>query len=107
MKHKEQSRQVSANLRALVEHHGITQQQLADAVRNENTGRNVTRQAVTALLNGKFSPSLDVLFQYLNAVNGLAGTNYTLRDIDIKEAAYKMQGTEQLAYIQDGGIYLK
>lgn len=81
MKHKGQSRQVSANLRALVEHHGITQQQLADAVRNEKTGRNVTRQAVTALLNGKFSPSLDVLFQYLNAVNGLAGTDYELKNI--------------------------
>jgi len=81
MKHKDQSKQVSANLRALVEHHGITQQQLADAVRNEKTGRNVTRQAVTALLNGKFSPSLDVLFQYLNAVNGLAGTDYELKNI--------------------------
>jgi len=81
MKHKDQSKQVAANLRAIIERHGITQRQLADAVRNEKTGRNVTRQAVTALLNGKFSPSLDVLFQYLNAVNGIAGTNYELKNI--------------------------
>lgn len=81
MKHKDQSRQVSANLRAIIERHGITQQQLADAVRNEKTGRSVTRQAVTALLNGEFSPSLNVLFQYLNAVNGIAKTNYELKNI--------------------------
>ena len=80
MKHHDQSRQVAANLRALVEKHGITHQALADAVIKAN-GNAVRRESVSNLLGGKFSPTLNVLFQYLNALNQLAGTGYNLKDI--------------------------
>lgn len=81
MKHKDQSKAVAANLRCLIERHGITHQQVADAIQNKKTGEPIRRSSVTALLNGRFSPSLDVLFQYLNAVNRLAGGGYELKDI--------------------------
>lgn len=81
MKHHDQSRQVAANLRALCERHDITHQALADAVTNEKTAQPVKRQSVTGLLNGRYSPTLSVLFQYLNAVNEIAGTGYNLKDI--------------------------
>lgn len=83
MKHKYQSKQVAANLRVLVESHGITHQQLADCITNEKTGEPIRRQSVTGMLNGDWSPTLDVLFRYLNAVNEIEGTAYTLEDIDV------------------------
>ena len=81
MKHKQQSKQTLANLRALVEKHGITHQQLADRITNEKTGQPIRRQSVTGMLNRRFSPTLDTVFQALNALNEVARTAYTLKDI--------------------------
>jgi len=81
MNHKQQSAQTLANLRALVELHKVTHQQLADRIRNEKTGQAIRRQSVTGMLNRRFSPTLDTVFQTLNALNEVAGTCYTLKDI--------------------------
>lgn len=82
MKHKQQSKQVLANLRSLVALHGITHQQLADRITNEKTGQSIRRQSVTGMLNRRFSPTLDTVFQALNALNEVAGTGYGLRDLE-------------------------
>ncbi len=81
MKHKQQSKQALSNLRALVERHGVTHQQLADRIQNEKTGQPIRRVSVTNMLNRRFSPTLDTVFQMLNALNEVAGTGYTLKDI--------------------------
>lgn len=81
MKHKQQAAQVLTNLKALVEKHGVTHQQLADKILNEKTGEPIRRQSVTGMLNRKFSPTLDSVFQMLNALNEVAGTNYILKDV--------------------------
>lgn len=81
MRYKQQSIAALANLKALVERHGVTHKQLADRITNEKTGQPIRRQSVTAMLNRKFSPTLDVVFQMLNALNETAGTAYTLKDI--------------------------
>lgn len=81
MKHKEQSKQALSALRALVERHGVTHQQLADRITNEKTGQPIRRPSVSGLLNRRFSPTLDTVFQTLNALNEIAGTNYGLADL--------------------------
>lgn len=81
MKHKQQSIAALASLRALVERHGVTHQQLADRIKNEKTGQPIKRPSVSGLLNRKFSPTLDTVFQTLNALNEIAGTNYGLEDL--------------------------
>lgn len=78
---RRQSTQTLANLRALVEKHGVTHQQLADRIVNETTGAPIRRQSVTGMLNRKFCPTLDSVFQMLNALNEIAGTRYGLKDI--------------------------
>ena len=75
MKHKEQSKAALANLRSLVEQHGVTHQQLADIIK-------IRRQSVTGMLNRRFSPTLDKVFEVLNALNEVAGTPYTLKDLE-------------------------
>lgn len=82
MKHKQQSIAALANLKALVEQHGVTHQSLADRIMNEKTGLPIRRPSVTAMLNRKFSPTLDTFFQMLNALNEVAGTSYTLRNLE-------------------------
>lgn len=74
MKHKQQAAQVLTNLKALVEKHGVTHQQLADIIK-------IRRQSVTGMLNRRFSPTLDKVFEVLNALNEVAGSDYTLKDI--------------------------
>lgn len=81
MKHKEQSIEALSALRALVERHGVKHWQLADRIANEKTGRPIKRPSVTAMLNRSFSPTLDTVFQMLNALNEVAGTNYGLADL--------------------------
>lgn len=81
MNHVQQSIAALANLRSLVVLHGITHQKLADRIKNEKTGQPIRRQSVTGMLNRRFSPTLDTVFQALNALNEIAGTGYTLKDI--------------------------
>lgn len=81
MKHKQQSIAALANLRALVELHKVTHQALANRIQNEKTGQPIRKQSVTGMLNRRFSPTLDTVFQMLNALNEVAGTQYTLKDI--------------------------
>lgn len=81
MKHKQQSIAALANLRELVKKHGVTHQQLADRILNETTGVPIRRQSVTGMLNRKFCPTLDSVFQMLNALNEIAGMRYGLKDI--------------------------
>ena len=82
MKHKQQSIAALANLRALVERHGVTHQQLADRIKNEKTGQPIRRPSVWGMLNRRFSPTLDTVFQMLNALNEVTGTSYTLKDLE-------------------------
>lgn len=81
MKHKQQSVEALAKLRALVEKHGITHQELADRIINEKTGQPIRRQSVTGMMNRRFSPTLDTVFQTINALNEVSGTRYGLADI--------------------------
>lgn len=73
-KHKQQSIQTLAKLRGLVESHKITHEVLAEKI-------GIRRQTVGQVLSGKFHPTLDNLFRYLNAVNDIAGTSYGLADL--------------------------
>lgn len=82
MNHKQQSIAALANLRALVAKHSFTHQQLADRIQNEKTGQPIRRVSVTNMLNRKFSPTIDTVFQMLNALNEVAGTGYTLKDLE-------------------------
>ena len=74
MTHTLQSQQALLNLAGLVALHGIRQIDLA-----EHLG--FKQPSVSEFLSGKADPRLSTLFKYLNAVNALAGTAYTLADI--------------------------
>lgn len=75
MNHKEQSKAALARLAALAEQHGVSQTAIADVL-------GVRPQTVQQVFAGRFHPTLDNVFRYLNALNGLAGTSYTLKDIE-------------------------
>ena len=81
MKHTEQSkalsRQTLANLRAIVERHGITHESLADEL-------DIRRQTVGQVLGARFHPTLDNVFRFLEVINELTEGNYSLRDVDPK-----------------------
>ena len=74
MTHTHQSAQALLNLAGLVALHGIRQMALADHL-------GFKQPSVSEFLSGKADPRLSTLFKYLNAVNALAGTAYTLADI--------------------------
>lgn len=74
MNHTHQSRQALLNLSGLVSSHGIKQTDLAKAL-------HLTQPTVFQMLGGRADPRLSTVFKYLNAVNALAGTAYTLADI--------------------------
>jgi predicted transcriptional regulator len=69
-----QSQQALLNLAGLVAAHNIRQVELAAHL-------NVKQPSVSEFLSGKADPRLSTVFNYLNAVNALAGTAYTLADI--------------------------
>lgn len=75
MTHTHQSAQALLNLAGLVARHDIRQTDLAEAL-------TLTQPTVCQMLGGRADPKLGTLFRYLNAVNALAGTAYTLADID-------------------------
>ena len=75
MIHKEQSKAALAKLRGLAELHGITNVAIAEKI-------GITKQGVGQALAGKYHPTLDNVYRFLNAVNGLAGTNYGLTDLE-------------------------
>ena len=74
MKHKEQSIQALAKLRGLAEYHKITNVEIAEQV-------GITKQGVGQALAGRYHPSLDNVFKFLNAINFLSGKEYTLADL--------------------------
>ncbi len=75
MKHKEQSIQALAKLRGLAELHKITNVAIAEHI-------GITKQGVGQALAGKYHPTLDNVYRFLNAINELAGTCYGLKDLD-------------------------
>lgn len=74
MKHKEQSIQALAKLRGLAERHKITNVAIAESV-------GITKQGVGQALAGRYHPTLDNVYKFLNAINYLSGQNYTLADL--------------------------
>ena len=76
MMHKEKSKQALRNIGGLAKKHNITQDQIAEKL-------GVRQQTVSQIFVGRFHPTLDNVFRYLDAINALAGTAYTLVDIDI------------------------
>lgn len=75
MIHKEQSKAALAKLRGLAELHKITNVAIAEQV-------GITKQGVGQALAGKYHPTLDNVYRFLNAVNELAGTDYGLKDLE-------------------------
>ena len=75
MRHKEQSKAALAKLRGLAELHGITNVAIAEKIR-------ITKQGVGQALAGKYHPTLDNVYRFLNAVNELAGADYGLKDLE-------------------------
>ena len=73
--HKEKSKQALRNLGGLAKAHNITQSQLA-----ENLG--VRQQTVSQVFVGRFHPTLDTLIRYLDTINEIASTDYSLAHID-------------------------
>jgi DNA-binding phage protein len=74
MIHKEQSKAALAKLRGLAEFHGITNVAIAEKI-------GITKQGVGQALAGKYHPTLDNVYRFLNAVNELAEKNYGLKDL--------------------------
>ena len=74
MTHTHQSAKALLNLAGLVALHGIKQNDLAAHL-------GFKQPSVSEFLSGRVDPRLSTLFKYLNAVNDLAGTAYTLADI--------------------------
>ena len=74
MTHTHQSQKALLNLAGLVTLHGIKQTELA-----EHLG--FKQPSVSEFLSGRADPRLSTVLKYLNAVNDLAGTAYTLADI--------------------------
>jgi DNA-binding XRE family transcriptional regulator len=75
MKHKEKSKKALQKLGGLAKHHSINQSDIADLL-------NVRQQTVSQVFVGRFNPMLDTVIRYLEAINELAGTEYSLKDID-------------------------
>ena len=75
---KEQSKKACQQLGKIVTEEGITR-----AAISELTG--FTRSNVSRLFSGRYSPSLTIVYTALNAINGLSGKNYGLKDIDLSE----------------------
>lgn len=74
MNHTHQSAQTLLNLARLVALHGIRQTDLAAYL-------GFKQPSVSEFLSGRADPRLITVFKYLNAINALAGTAYTLADI--------------------------
>ena len=83
---KEKSKQALQNLAGLAARHGITQTQIADLILNPKTGESIRQQTVGQTFNARFHPTLDTFIRYLEAINELAGTDYSLADVDYKAA---------------------
>ena len=74
MTHTHQSQQAPLSLAGLVALHGIKQTDLAKHL-------GFRQPSVSEFLSGRADPRLSTVFKYLSAVNALAGTAYTLADI--------------------------
>jgi len=59
----------------LMKRHRVTQEQIGEKL-------GIRQQSVGAMLKGKFYPTLDTLYKYMQALNEVAGTFYTLANID-------------------------
>jgi hypothetical protein len=75
MKHKELSKASLAKLARLARENDIKDVQLAEVL-------NIRPQTVGQTMLGKFHPTFDRVFLFLDAINQIAGKNYTLSDID-------------------------
>lgn len=75
MIHKEQSKAALAKLRGLAELHAITNVAIAEQV-------GITKQGVGQALAGKYHPTLDNVYRFLNAINKLSGMVYGLKDLE-------------------------
>jgi len=80
MNHKEKSKQALRNLGGLAKAHSLTQGQIAEKI-------GVRQQTVSQIFVGRFHPTLDNVIRYLDAINELAGTAYTIKDIDFTDVA--------------------
>jgi len=80
MTHKEKSKQALRKMRGLAKAHNITQDQLGEKI-------GVRQQTVSQIFVGRFHPTLDNVIRYLHEINELAGTAYSLKDIDFADEA--------------------
>lgn len=79
MLHKDQSREALARLKTLADAHKITNTAIAEKI-------GIRPATVGQMFSGKFHPTLDNVFRALNALNDIAGTKYTLSNIDPENA---------------------
>lgn len=79
MSHKEKSRQTLARLKALADAHRVTNTAMAEKI-------GIRPATIGQIFSGKFHPTLDNVFRALNALNEIAGTDYTLSHIDPENA---------------------
>jgi transcriptional regulator with XRE-family HTH domain len=75
MTHKEKSIATLRKLAALAAKHGVTQVAMAEKI-------GIRQNAISQALSGKFHPQLDKLYRFLDTINEIAGTSYTLADVD-------------------------
>jgi len=80
MTHKEKSKQALRKIGGLAKAHNITQDQLGEKI-------GVRQQTVSQIFVGRFHPTLDNVIRYLHEINELAGTAYSLKDIDFADEA--------------------
>lgn len=78
MTHKEKSKQALRKIGGLAKAHNLTQDQIAEKI-------GVRQQTVSQIFVARFHPTLDNVIRYLDAINDLAGTAYSLKDIDFND----------------------
>ena len=76
MKAKQKSQQVALNIRLLAEKHKITPYDLEKVIEMKN-------QNIYRVYGGKWSASIETLFEILGGINKISGQSYSLKDIDI------------------------
>ena len=71
MRHKKQSAATLLQIKGVADLHKVTNIGIAEKM-------GISKQAVGAMLSGKFSPTLDTVFKILNAVEEISGVKICL-----------------------------
>ncbi|MGL4640858.1 MAG: hypothetical protein ACRCVX_14135 [Shewanella sp.] len=101
---KEKAAKSMHMLASLMDRHGIKAAKIAALVLSERTGKPISRQTVEQTTKGRFIPTLDTIVRYLDAINLLADTSYSLKDIDYTDVDSDAAIEEQKVFSKKIGL---